>query len=343
MSTFIKNLLLIFTLSLSTMALGEGIFGYEENAANAPVTGSASDQGANKAAPTLAKCEKPFGTIAVSEPQSYVAQALAQYKLPPPTGLLRLIIQQSNCFVVVERGLAIQNMIQERALSENGQLQNDSNVGKGQLVAADFILTPTVAFSDSNSGGVGISAIANHLGAAGSIIGALAGGIKFKQAQTTLMLADARSGIQVAAAEGNVEKTDWGIGGALGGPAGGLAAGGYTITAEGKVIAAALLNNYNNIVQSIKNKPDLIAARAPEPSKQNAKNSVQASAGLNSGDVIRPKINAVKVFAEANEKSKVVGKLTKQDELIYLGDENNGFIKIDGALSGWVDKRMIAK
>jgi curli biogenesis system outer membrane secretion channel CsgG len=240
----------------------------------------------------------------------------------------------------------MQNIMQERALAENGELQSDSNIGKGQLVAADFLLTPEVSFNENNSGGVGaaIGSIASSFfGVGGNIAGALAGGVKFKQAQTTLMLADARSGIQIAAAEGNVEKTDWGIGGVIGGSKVGVGAGAYTNTAEGKVIAAALLNNYNNIVQSIKSKPDLIAAKTPEPSKQNAKNSVQASAGINSGDVIKPKINGVKVFSEANDKSKIIGKLTKQDELIYLGDEKNGFVKVDGALSGWIDKRMILK
>ena len=342
-----KIILLLSVLLLTTSNLrAEGLFGYEDGGAKTPISGSASDQGSLKAAPTLEKCEKPFGTIAVSQPQSYLSDALAQYNLPPPNGLLRLIIQQSNCFVVLERGIAMQNMMQERALSENGELQSDSNIGKGQLVAADFLLTPEVSFNENNSGGVGaaIGSIASSFfGVGGNIAGALAGGVKFKQAQTTLMLADARSGIQIAAAEGNVEKTDWGIGGVIGGSKVGVGAGAYTNTAEGKVIAAALLNNYNNIVQSIKNKPDLIAAKTPEPSKQNAKNSVQASAGINSGDVIKPKINGVKVFAEANDKSKIIGKLTKQDELIYLGDEKNGFVKVDGALSGWIDKRMILK
>lgn len=343
MVNILKYLMIIPSLLIFSSAFCGEFFGYENNGADSPITGSANAQNSNKAALSLEKCTQPFGTIAVAEPQNFISQALAQYKLPPPSGLLRLIIQQSNCFVVVERGLAMQNMMQERALSENGQIQSDSNIGKGQLVAADFVLTPSITFSENNSGGAGIGAIANRLGAAGSIIGALAGGIKFKQAQTTLMLSDARSGIQVAAAEGNVEKTDWGIGGVLGGPAGGIGAGGYTNTAEGKVIAAALLNNYNNIVQTIKNKPDLIVAKAPETSKQNAKNSIQASDGLNSGDVIRAKINGVKVFIDANEKSKLIGKLTKQDEVIYLGEESNGFIKIEGELKGWVDKRMISK
>ena len=241
----------------------------------------------------------------------------------------------------------MQNIMQERALSENNEMQSGSNIGKGQLVAADFLLTPEIAFNQSDSGGIGgaIGAVASSFfGVGGNVVGALAGGVKFKQAQTTLMLADARSGIQIAAAEGNVEKTDWGIGGALGGSTAAGGAGAYTNTAEGKVIAAALLNNYNNIVMAIKNKPSLIAATGPSASKQNANKSVQAGVSLNNGDVVRPKIAGIKVFASASDKSKLVAKLNKGDEIIYLGEEDNNYIKIEGAnITGWVDKRFITK
>ena len=338
-----KKLFALF-LFLAINVQAEGLFDYKAGGADTPISGSASEDAAVKAAPTLEKCSKPFGTIAVAEPQDYVSQALATYKLPPPTGLLRLIIQQSNCFAVVERGIAMQNIMQERALSERGQLKSDSNIGKGQLAVADFLMTPSVTFNESNSGGVGIGALANQLGAAGSIISAIAGGIKFKQAQTTLLLSDARSGIQVASAEGNVEKTDWGIGGVIGGPAGGISAGAYTSSAEGKVIAAALLNNYNNIIQAIKNKPELISANGPIVSKSNAKNSTQASFGFNNGDVIRPKISGINLLAKPAEDAKVITKLNKNDELIYLGEETGGFIKLQGSnASGWADKRLFNK
>jgi hypothetical protein len=60
------------------------------------LSGEVIPQGAKNEAPTLEKCEKPLGTIAISEPQSEIAAALQQYKLPPPTQLLRLMIQQSK-------------------------------------------------------------------------------------------------------------------------------------------------------------------------------------------------------------------------------------------------------
>lgn len=314
-----------------------GFFGYKPGEAGAPISGSASAGGVTDAAPSLEKCEKPFGTIAVVEPQDQVSATLRKFNLPPPNGLLRLMIQQSNCFQVVERGLAMQNLMQERALSHGGQLQSGSNVGKGQMVTADFVLTSEIAFSEDNSGGAAIGAIGGLFGVFGSVVGAVASGIKFKQAQTTLLLADARSGVQVAAAQGSVEKADWGAGGFLGG----VGAGAYTSTAEGKVVAAALLDNYNNIVKSIRNQPSLIASTPISASKQNAADSVHANA-FRSGDTLKGKIAGVKVLAAAGGNAKLVFSLKRDEEVVFLGEENNGYLKIQGASGeGWVDKRLM--
>ena len=137
------------------------------------------------------------------------------------------MIQQSNCFIVVERGVAMQNMMQERALGSSGQLRQGSNMGGGQMVTADFILTPAVVFAENDAGGVGgtVGALAPLFGKGGQVVGAIgsgvAGGLKFKEAQTSMLLADSRSGVQVAAAEGNASKTDFRLGGVLGGYGGG--------------------------------------------------------------------------------------------------------------------------
>jgi curli biogenesis system outer membrane secretion channel CsgG len=90
-----------------------------------------------------------------SSPSTRCCSRCSRYGLQSPAAVIRLIIQQSNCFQIVERGAALQNMAQERALAAGGQLQGGQNVGQGQMVAADFILTPNVVFSDPNAGGVG--------------------------------------------------------------------------------------------------------------------------------------------------------------------------------------------
>lgn len=314
-----------------------GLFGFKPGGADAPITGSASPSGATDAAPSLEKCDKPFGTIAVVQPQDQMSASLQKYNLPPPNALLRLMIQQSNCFQVVERGLAMQNLMQERALAAGGQLQQGSNVGQGQMVTADFLLTPEIAFRVDNSGGAAIGAIGGLFGSIGAVASAVASGLKFKQAQTTLLLADARSGVQVAAAEGSVEKADWGVGGFLGG----VSAGAYTNTAEGKIVAAALLDNYNNIVRSIKNQPSLIVTTATPASQQNAARSIKANA-FNAGDILVGKIGGVKVLISPDPMSKQIFSLQKDEEVVFLGQEKNGFVQVQGTSGeGWVDKRLM--
>jgi hypothetical protein len=54
--------------------------------------------------------------------QSGIVILSYDYKLRPVTPVLRLFAQQSNCFVV-ERGKAMSNMPQERALAQSGELR----------------------------------------------------------------------------------------------------------------------------------------------------------------------------------------------------------------------------
>lgn len=339
------SVLALLSAGVMCSAQAQGLFGYKAGGADAPITGGASNNSSTGEAATLEKCEKPFGTVAVVQPQDQVMAALSRYSLPAPTNLLRLVIQQSNCFKVVERGLAMQNLMQERALAQDGQLQQDSNIGRGQMATADFVMTPSVVFNQNDSGGVNLSAFSGMFGALGSVVTSVAGGLKFRQAQTTLMLTDARSSIQVAAAEGNVEKTDWSMGVGVTDFLTGAKAGAYSNTAEGKMVAAALLANYNTIVKTIKDQPSLIQPNGGAASAANAAQSTQAnSAAANPGDVLRGKIQGVRVLAEANPGARVAYLLARSDQVVYMGEEQNGFMKVQGAQGeGWVDKKMMTR
>jgi curli biogenesis system outer membrane secretion channel CsgG len=187
------------------------------------------------------------------------------------------MIQQSGCFDVVERGRALSSLQQECALAGSGELQGGSNVGKGQMQAADFVMTPDIQVS-GNTGGVGaaVAGIGRMFGSVGAAIGGLAGGVKFKEASTSILISDVRSGIQIAAAEGTAKKTDFGIGGWGYGAGAFASGGGYTNTPEGKMIAAGLLENYNQIVVQIRDKAQLIKSRS-ESSAVNAAGSIQAT------------------------------------------------------------------
>ena len=306
-------------------------------------TGGAGPDGQSQgASDQLERCDAPKGTLAVVEPQNQVLSNLQRYGLGSPSGVIRMLVQQSNCFQVVERGVGMRNMMQERSLAQSGELQSDQNIGKGQMVAADFILTPSVVFSENNAGGIG-GALGGLLGGgAGRAIGAVAGGVKFKQAETNLLLADSRSGIQVAAAQGSAQATDFAIGGAL---LGGVSAagGGYANTAEGKIIVGSFLDNWNNIVRNVRANPSLVQARASAASQRNAAESVRANAG-SAGDVMRPKINGIKVLRQPRDGAGELETLGKNDEVLLNGEEQNGFLKVTtGRGEGWVKAILLRK
>jgi hypothetical protein len=317
----------------------QGITGNKQGQGGSKIQGSAGTQG-SKGDNGLEHCDKPMGAVAVVEPQDQILGYLRAYNLQSPVGLIRMMIQQSNCFIVVERGVGMQNALQERSLQNSGELRANSNVGGGQMVTADFILTPSVVFSENNAGGVG-GAVGGLLGGR---VGAVAGGLKFKEAQTSMLLADSRTTVQVAAAEGSTRKADMRLGAGLFGGGFGGAAGGYGNTNEGKIIAAAFLDNYNGIVGAVRGDPSLQRNVGSLAQEAAAGGQVKAGAVFAEGDVLAPKIANVKVLAEPKDGAKEVMTLGRTDEVVVVGGEQNGFINVQGASgSGWIKVVLVNK
>jgi curli production assembly/transport component CsgG len=331
--------LFVVMLSAAGIANGQGVTGYKQGQGGTPVTGAAGTSGGSGDA--VQHCDKPMGAVAVVEPQDYIMQSLNRYGLQSPTSLIRMMIQQSNCFLVVERGIAMQNVMQERDLAKSGELRAGSNMGGGQMVSADFVLTPNVIFSEDNAGGVG-GAVGGILSRKNPLLGAVAGGLKFKEAQTSMLLADARSGVQVAAAEGSTRKADLKLGGALFGGGAAGAVGGYGNTNEGKIIAAALLDNYNKVVGVVRG--DASLQRDVGTLKEEAAKKTVAGAVFNEGDIVTPKIANIKLLASPADDAKAVATLPKGEELVVIGAEKNGYVNVQGgSASGWVKKVLVIR
>jgi curli biogenesis system outer membrane secretion channel CsgG len=220
--------------------------------ANTAASGSAAGEASQGANSALEKCPSPLGTVALVEETSadWYRLFTTEYRLGSTVPVLRLMIQQSNCFVVVERGRAMAAMERERAIAASGQGRAGSNMGGGQMVAADYSMTPEVLVSarGTSGGGAGLGGISRNLG----ILGAIAGGLKTNEASTMLLLTDNRSGVQVSAAQGSSSNTDFSVGAVLfgGGGAGGM--GGYTSTPQGKVVIAAFTDSYNQMVKALR-------------------------------------------------------------------------------------------
>jgi hypothetical protein len=212
------------------------------------VSGSAGGATAEGNNSQLEKCTETLGTIGLDEDsQAPWYYELRRNSLGSTLPVLRLMIQQSNCFVIVERGRSMNNMMRERQLESTGEMRQGSNFQKGQMVAADYTMQPSIQFS-GRTGGAAAGLLTGRLGA----LGAVAGNVKRNEASTTLLLIDNRSGVQIAAAEGTAGNFDFGLfgGGFLSGLAGG--GGGYSNTPQGKVIVAAFADSFNQMVKSLR-------------------------------------------------------------------------------------------
>jgi curli biogenesis system outer membrane secretion channel CsgG len=211
-------------------------------------------------------CAKPIGVLAVVEPET---QWWRELNLGSPEAVIKVFVQQSRCFTIVNRGRSMQSRAMERAMADQGELQANSKMGKGQVKAADYFLEPNIVTANQNSGGGGLGAAAGALGGlfggGGSFVGGIVGGINVKkgEANVTLSVVDART-TEEYVVEGYARKKDisWGAGGAAGWWGGFAAAGasGYQNTEIGQVIVLAYLDAYTKLVGQLGGIPQGAAA-----------------------------------------------------------------------------------
>ena len=214
-------------------------------------TGAAGGATAANASSQLRHCDRTLGTMAVEEDQTAGWYShLSQYQLGSTVPVLRTIIQQSNCFVIVERGRGMNNMMMERQLKDSGEMRAKSNFGKGQMVAADYTMQPTINFSQKGTSGMG--AALGGLVPGGALIGAAAASVRSNEASTTLLLIDNRSGVQLSASQGSAKNWDIGGLGGLAGAGAGGGFGGYSNSPQGKVLIASFMDSYNQMVDSLR-------------------------------------------------------------------------------------------
>ncbi len=207
-------------------------------------------------------CTKSLGTIAVLEPEGtnwWTGQQLAS-----PAALIKVFVSRSHCFTLVDRGKGMAAMQAERSLASGGELRGGSNLGKGQIKAADYVMVPDLISQNADSGGNAIGGILGGL-IGNRTVGALVGGlnIKKKTADVVLTVTDVRSSEQVAMTEGHATKTDlgWGAGGGVfSGGFGGVGASGYANTEIGQVVTLAYLQAYTDLVSQLGGLPSNASA-----------------------------------------------------------------------------------
>ena len=198
-------------------------------------------------------CTRKLGTVSVMDGDD--PSGWTQFQLAGPQKLLKVLVQRSGCFNLVDRGSGLSAAQRERDIGGGLGLQRRSNVGQGQIKAADYVLVAEVQAANRNSGG---GAVGGGIGGLiGGRFGALAGGIRTRkmEANTVLSLTNVRTTETIAVQDGYAAKNSVSFGG--GGGAGffgaGAAAvgGGYDNTDIGRIVTLAFIQAYSKMVTDL--------------------------------------------------------------------------------------------
>jgi len=218
------------------------------------VSGAAAGGASAGASASLERCAEPLGTLAVDDGRSraWYGAFTRNTGVTNIEPLLRLAVQQSNCFVITSIGNTRLNQRMSDITQQqrnSGEFRAGSNQQKGQRVAADYFMEPSIIIDDDPTGALA-AGIGGLFGSVGSAVGA---GLQSKVSVVTLSLFDIRSQVQISASEGSATATNFGAAMAAfgGGVGGGL--GGFSRTPEGKATVAAFMDAYNGMVRALRN------------------------------------------------------------------------------------------
>ncbi|WP_375391387.1 CsgG/HfaB family protein [uncultured Sphingomonas sp.] len=195
------------------------------------------------------RCPRKLGTVSIEDgddPNSWTQASLA-----PPSKLLKVLVARSGCFNLVDRGTGLNAASREREIGGSLGLQRRSNVGLGQIKAADYVLVAEIQGANASvSGGGGAAAVGgliNHR------LGGLLGGISSKkmEANTILSITNVRTTETIATEDGYAAKNNLSIaGGGFFAVAGGVG-GGYDNTDLGRIVTLSFIQAYAKLVNDL--------------------------------------------------------------------------------------------
>ncbi|HEY0411519.1 MAG TPA: CsgG/HfaB family protein [Allosphingosinicella sp.] len=199
------------------------------------------------------RCARKLGTVSIAngdDPSGWTQNSLA-----PPEKLLRVLVQRSGCFNIVDRGTGLNAAARERDIGAGLGLQRRSNVGQGQIKAADYVLVAEIQSANSNVSGSGAAGVAGAV--LGGPVGGLLGGIRSRklEANTVVSLTNVRTTETIAVEDGYAAKKDtaFAVGGIFAGGIGGLGGvgGGYENTDIGRIVTLSFIQAYAKMVNSL--------------------------------------------------------------------------------------------
>jgi len=199
------------------------------------------------------RCARKLGTISVVDGDD--SSAWTQWSLTAPSKLLKVLVQRSGCFNLVDRGTGLNVAAREREIGGNLGLQRGSNVGQGQIKAADYVLVAEIQGANASVSGNGVGAAAGGL--LGGVAGGLLGGIRSKKAEanTIVSVTNVRTAETIATEDGYAAKKDIsfaaGGGGFFGAGGVGAVGGGYANTDIGRIVTLSFIQAYSKLVTSL--------------------------------------------------------------------------------------------
>jgi curli biogenesis system outer membrane secretion channel CsgG len=293
--------------------------------AASPASAASIDQKTAQKQAEIPNCTHKIGTLAVREPENRWWDGLG---LESPEALIKVFVMKSGCFTLLDRGKGFEMAQQERALAAGGDLQGGSNIGKGQVKAADYIMVPDIVSKNGNSSGTNIGGLLGGFigGGAGALVSSI--NISSKTADVVLTITNVRTSEQQAMEEGHGSKTDvgFGFGGGWGGWGGfgGAGISNYQNTAIGQVVVLAYIEAYTKLVGDLGGLSANASAEAP-----------QQSVTLGRPGVLR---------ASPSEKGKVVRKLDAGMMLYPTGNSDGVWREVSDEVGnkGWVSNASLS-
>jgi len=243
---------------IRNMCLGSAMLALLSTSATAGILGgpakpSGTQQTQQAMMNDVPHCVRKLGTVSVMDGDD--PSGWTQFQLAGPQKLLKVLIQRSGCFNLVDRGSGLSAAQRERDIGGGLGMQRGSNVGQGQIKAADYVLVAEVQAADRNSGGSAVGAGVGGL--IGHGFGGVLGGISSHkmEANTVLSLTNVRTTETVAVQDGYAAKNSVSFGGGGGGfwGSGGaaLVGGGYDSTDIGRIVTLAFIQAYAKMVTDL--------------------------------------------------------------------------------------------
>ncbi len=186
-------------------------------------------------APTLAKCEKSYGTVAIVDGDS---QGWTQFDLSSPRPMLAAMIQQSGCF-----------KIQDSAASKPADFLISAVAGSKEEIDKTMDMAKNAVAQGLLRSGAA-SQVLGRVPMAGALFSAFSGfGGKKKTISAGLRIVSPTSGQTLVTGVGESRKSTINIIGASDWVAASQGAmGQYATSGNGKMLSAAFMEAYNNVV-----------------------------------------------------------------------------------------------